>query len=110
MRPTHLKPEAEAFDFSDTSDSQGEETLNKYKTEMCRNWEQGFCAFGNSCSFAHGENELRLKPLDDRPCLHYFQHGYCLYGGRCQYSHARLNREDKRAKVYVSIPQFIEFV
>ena len=31
----------------------------KYKTEMCKNWElTGLCAFQESCSFAHGPEEL----------------------------------------------------
>ena len=33
----------------------------KYKTELCRNWENGNCAYGGSCAFAHGLGELRRK-------------------------------------------------
>lgn len=34
----------------------------KYKTEICKNWElTGFCAFEESCSFAHGQHELNTK-------------------------------------------------
>ena len=33
----------------------------KYKTELCKNWLNGFCLFENKCAFAHGRNELRNK-------------------------------------------------
>ena len=36
---------------------------DKYKTELCRNWMAGFCSFESKCVFAHGKEELRLKPL-----------------------------------------------
>mmetsp|Transcript_12190 Transcript_12190/g.23130 ORF Transcript_12190/g.23130 Transcript_12190/m.23130 type:complete len:114 (-) Transcript_12190:418-759(-) len=113
MNSTCFKSDADLSDFSDTaSTSTCSETESpvKYKTEMCRNWLQGYCAFGTSCNFAHGHDELRNKQNDEKPCQHFFQHGYCLYGVRCQFSHARLNFEHKRAKVRVSVPQFVVFV
>lgn len=30
----------------------------KFKTEMCRNWEMSKCKYGSECTFAHGEHEL----------------------------------------------------
>ena len=33
----------------------------KYKTELCRNWANGFCPFDDKCAFAHGRQELREK-------------------------------------------------
>ena len=36
----------------------------KYKTELCRNWLNGFCPFENKCVFAHGRDELREKILN----------------------------------------------
>ena len=31
----------------------------KYKTEICKNWEQTFsCKYGSKCKFAHGKEEL----------------------------------------------------
>jgi len=30
----------------------------KFKTEICRNWEISKCKFGTECTFAHGEHEL----------------------------------------------------
>ena len=31
--------------------------LTKRNTKICRNWQQGECAFGDRCTFAHGDNE-----------------------------------------------------
>lgn len=33
-----------------------------YKTMMCKNFEkEGNCRYGNSCNFAHGDEDLRQK-------------------------------------------------
>ena len=37
----------------------------KYKTELCRNWVNGFCSFDSKCVFAHGKEELRGKNAKD---------------------------------------------
>eukprot|EP01084_Bolivina_argentea_P191061 328210_1 len=31
----------------------------KRKTELCRNWLNGFCAYGDKCAFAHGHHDIR---------------------------------------------------
>lgn len=64
----------------------------KYKTEVCRNWEAGFCEFGERCAFAHGYQELRQKQFltnnyKTKPCKQFFELGYCMYGSRCQFKH-----------------------
>jgi len=64
----------------------------KYKTEVCRNWENGFCEFGDRCAFAHGYDELRQKThlagnYKTKPCKQFFELGYCMYGPRCQFKH-----------------------
>ena len=44
----------------------------KYKTEICRNWQSGHCAFATKCTFAHGARELRVrKYVKSRPALPY---------------------------------------
>jgi hypothetical protein len=45
--------------------NQGKPEINlKYKTEMCRHYEQQkHCLLGDKCHFAHGDAELR-KPDD----------------------------------------------
>ena len=32
-----------------------------YKTKLCRNYMHGYCQFGSSCQFAHGNQELRVR-------------------------------------------------
>lgn len=64
----------------------------KYKTEICRNWESGYCEFGDRCAFAHGYDELRQKThittnYKTRPCKQFYELGYCMYGKRCQFKH-----------------------
>ena len=34
------------------------------KTVKCKNWEKnGTCKYGNYCTFAHGENDLKKKKI-----------------------------------------------
>ncbi|OMJ81003.1 hypothetical protein SteCoe_18616 [Stentor coeruleus] len=70
----------------------------KYKTEICRNWSQGICEFGNKCTFAHGENELRNKDYmtinyRTKKCKQFHEQGFCQYGSRCQFIHCDLSLE-----------------
>ncbi|CAG9333694.1 unnamed protein product [Blepharisma stoltei] len=64
----------------------------RFKTEICRNWENGFCEFGEKCTFAHGQDELRSKeglPIkQSKACKQYFELGYCLLGSKCASEHA----------------------
>ena len=70
---------------------QGGEFQDKYKTEMCRGWGQGFCEFGDKCIFAHGYKELRSTPsltnYKTKKCKQFHEKGYCQYGNRCQFLH-----------------------
>lgn len=65
----------------------------KYKTEICKNYEfRGNCQWGDSCSFAHGQQELRTKThinlhYKSKLCKQFFESGFCSYGYRCQYLH-----------------------
>lgn len=71
--------------------------LSKEKTELCKNWEAyHYCKFGDRCSFAHGEKELRTRK--DMPpiyklkqCIQYSMTGYCPYGSRCLFIHNSLS-------------------
>ena len=44
---------------------------SKYKTELCRNWENTGCCTYRGCTFAHGHEELRMShqtpPLGPQP-------------------------------------------
>jgi len=63
-----------------------------FKTEMCRSWTKfGLCPYGESCRFAHGMRELRMRP---KPHWKYktemckkFLRGFCPYGSRCNFLH-----------------------
>ncbi|CAG9324803.1 unnamed protein product [Blepharisma stoltei] len=70
----------------------------KFKTEMCKNWENGCCEFGDQCAFAHGEAELRsrsgaIKKYKTKKCKQFYEQGYCIYGGRCQFQHREASPE-----------------
>eukprot|EP00347_Sterkiella_histriomuscorum_P002049 403369670 len=75
---------------------------NKYKTEICRNWElYGYCEFSQSCSFAHGEHELQRKQhvpqnYKTKLCKQFHEHLYCPYGMRCQFLHSETKSESKQ--------------
>jgi hypothetical protein len=66
----------------------------KKKTEMCKNWQlyKG-CFFKDNCSFAHGENELRSKNIEQndkyktKKCKAFLVKMTCQFGNRCQYRH-----------------------
>ena len=61
----------------------------KYKTEMCNKLPD--CPYGNKCTFAHTEEELRS--VDRGPayktvrCKNYERTGSCSYGHRCRFIH-----------------------
>jgi len=67
----------------------------KYKTELCRNWELwGKCKFKDTCSFAHGKDELHRKThlpsnYKTKPCKQFHAQLHCPYGVRCQFLHAQ---------------------
>lgn len=75
----------------------------KWKTEICHYWEMyGKCKYGNSCAFAHGNEELNKRKMSSsyktKPCKQFFELGYCTYGTRCQFSHKipkETNEENK---------------
>ncbi len=82
-------------DFTPSESRKTAFVLN-YKTELCHNWEIGFCEFGDKCAFAHGKAELR-KPQQKsnkyktKRCKQFHSLGYCVYGPRCQFIHEEQN-------------------
>ncbi|KFH07125.1 zinc finger (CCCH type) motif-containing protein [Toxoplasma gondii VAND] len=45
-------------------------TAEFYKTQMCSFWMMGFCRAGISCRHAHGEDELKVRPIgESRPLV-----------------------------------------
>jgi len=66
--------------------------LDLYKTEICRSWRKfGVCIYGDFCRFAHGSNELRVRPKPHRnyktELCKKFLSGFCPYGARCCFVH-----------------------
>jgi len=64
-----------------------------FKTEVCRSWtELGECPYGESCQFAHGQQELRARPMIHKKyktvrCKKFLA-GHCPYGSRCCFVHS----------------------
>ena len=78
--------------------SQQQVDNGRYKTEMCRPFEEtGHCRYGTKCQFAHGISELR--GLNRHPryktelCRTFHTTGFCSYGQRCNFIH---NEEERR--------------
>ena len=64
----------------------------KKRTELCKNWEiYHDCYYKEECSFAHGEEELRLylqiSGSKNKLCRTFQEKGFCLFGKRCNYRH-----------------------
>lgn len=59
--------------------------VQKYKTELCRNWElTASCTYGDRCQYAHGAHELRPLFRNVRyktePCRNFERDNFCTYG------------------------------
>lgn len=60
---------------------------------MCKFWETtGHCEYEDSCSFAHGHDELKQKTdvpknYKTKLCKRFHKQMYCPYGARCQFLH-----------------------
>ena len=81
--------------------------LVKYKTRLCRHFvASNSCALGDTCSFAHGQSEIRKQDepvpqtfpgLDHvgavhsnyktQPCRNFELNGMCSYGNLCCFAH-----------------------
>ncbi|XP_043919026.1 mRNA decay activator protein ZFP36L1-like [Protopterus annectens] len=82
-------------------------TSTRYKTELCRTFEErGTCRYGEKCQFAHGQEELR--GLSRHPkyktelCRTYHTVGYCPYGTRCHFIH---NAEEQQLVHLLTVKQ-----
>ncbi|CAD2217905.1 zinc finger-domain protein [Angomonas deanei] len=71
MLPQSTQPSVPSFSLDDYSGKRVGTDPTKYKTSICRNWEQtGTCMF-RSCTFAHGAEELRLPRAEHvSPVIH----------------------------------------
>ena len=79
--------------FKKDSNFQNIKINSKYKTEMCKYYSiNGFCKYGDNCSFAHNKESLRpiisnTTAFRTKKCKNFFLKGYCSYGNRCQFEH-----------------------
>ena len=60
-----------------------------WKTRLCEFWKVGKCRKGGACSYAHGEEDLRISPDFERTsvCPAFLKHGHC-DNPSCRYAHA----------------------
>jgi len=71
----------------------------KYKTMLCKEFTStNNCKFGGGCTFAHGLQELRSKPITQYShpksglfktalCDRFMEQGVCSYGPECKFAH-----------------------
>lgn len=76
----------------DRSGSQKLVNASRYKTELCRPFEEsGSCKYGDKCQFAHGYHELRNlvrhPKYKTELCRTFHTVGFCPYGPRCHFIH-----------------------
>lgn len=97
IRKDFLKPESSSKYHSKDFSLSKQDSQAKFKTELCRNLDSGFCEFGEKCFFAHSVEELREKNqvglLKHLKCKGFFESGYCMNGLRCQFSHRDISPE-----------------
>lgn len=60
-----------------------------YKTKMCPFKQEGECAKGNSCTFAHSPSEIQELPdlTKTKLCNAFMRTGQCPRMGECHYAH-----------------------
>ena len=74
----------------------------KYKTEICKNWVYAECKFGDNCTYAHGEEDLRVnKTKKNVKCANFSEKFVCPYGSKCQFSHKYSIK--KRLPVFIKL-------
>ncbi|RZR83579.1 hypothetical protein BHM03_00010199 [Ensete ventricosum] len=68
-----------------------------FKTRLCQKFRAtGSCPYGDSCSFAHGPEDLRQPPPNwqeitrtQKICRKFYAGEVCPYGEKCLYAHVR---------------------
>lgn len=61
---------------------------NKYKTVLCKHFANGRCDYGNKCVFAHGPEDLQVKPFSHKTVIcKYYLNGTCRFGKKCRFAH-----------------------
>eukprot|EP00920_Eleutheroschizon_duboscqi_P027040 GHVT01066183.1.p1 GENE.GHVT01066183.1~~GHVT01066183.1.p1 ORF type:complete len:343 (+),score=20.45 GHVT01066183.1:1287-2315(+) len=59
------------------------------RTKLCPRWKEGHCSLGDSCTFAHGEHELRSRPdlRKTKLCEIWQKTGSCNRASECGFAH-----------------------
>ena len=83
-------------------------TQIKFKTEICKNWQNGDCKFGSKCIFAHGSEELTEKKhlpqnYKTKVCKQFHEELYCPYGSRCQFIHLDNSEKSQEDRLHSAI-------
>lgn len=85
---------SEPADRCSSQKSQNQQNVpsGRYKTELCRPFEEnGYCKYGDKCQFAHGNTEQRSlsrHPYKTELCRTFHTVGFCPYGPRCHFIHS----------------------
>lgn len=92
-RPGLNRSQSQTNPQSPVSPAPGVQNANRYKTEMCRPYqENGTCKYGDKCQFAHGTHDIRNVSRHPKYktdlCRTYHSVGFCPYGPRCHFVHA----------------------
>ena len=70
----------------------------KHKTKICNNWLTNTCKYGENCTFAHGENDLKVPKIIKKEvpsnyktmlCKNWTTNNLCLYGDKCVFAHGK---------------------
>ncbi len=75
------------------------------KTVLCRSFEQnGYCSYGNRCTYAHGAKELAARTARkfSTPCWYYNQGGCSKSAEECVYQHVLV--EGMRKPIHLQHP------
>lgn len=61
-------------------------------TRMCRYWGSNRCMMGDTCNFAHSDDELRHAPdlVATKLCYQFSSKGKCSKGATCTFAHGAL--------------------
>jgi len=100
LRHSELKQSLNGFrrsQFSSFGDQPKNRRLNTqwvdyYKTALCKRWKEfSYCPYGETCRFAHGWRELRMRPIKHKKtkvstCKKFIA-GCCPNGSLCNFSH-----------------------
>merc|ERR1712187_195745 len=66
--------------LADANEGKGKGKGKGKQMGICRNFQSGYCAYGDRCIFAHKDGDTR----DDGICRNFQRTGSCSFGDRCK--------------------------